>query len=135
MKQMPIESPQLFAELYTAFQAGERGLTGVRNLRSAARVYDALDAISVEVKNSAGQVLGRQLAEGGAALLLESAEWDLFHDTVKRVVEDGVQGAGRILDARRSLVLLDALDGVADESIEEKVIRKVAEEVAASAGA
>ncbi len=135
MKQMPIETPQLFAELYTAFQAGERSLTGVRNLRAAARVYDALDAVSVEVKSPAGAVLGRQLVEGGAALRLETSEWELFRDTVKRVVEDGAQGTGRILDARRSLALLDALDRAAEEPVEEKVIRKVAEEIAASAGA
>lgn len=114
MRQMPIETPQLFAELYTAFQAGERGLTGVRCLRSAARVYDALDAVSAEVKSPAGAVVGRTLAEGGAALRLETAEWELFRDTVRRVAEDGVQGAGRILDARRSLALLDALEGATD---------------------
>lgn len=111
MMKMPIETPQLFAELYTAFQAGERGLTGVRNLRAAARVYDALDAVSVEVKSAAGQVVGRQLATPGSDLVLETAEWDLFRDVVKGVVEDGAKGAGRIMDARRSLVLLEALEG------------------------
>ena len=115
MMKMPIETPQLFAELYTAFQAGERSLTGVRNLRAAARVYDALDVVSVEVKNPTGQVVGRQLAEGGASLTLETAEWDLFRDVVRGVVEDGAKGAGRILDARRSLILLAALESATDE--------------------
>lgn len=109
MVKMPIDTPQLFAELYTVFQAGERALTGVRSLRSAARVYDALDAASEDVKNGAGQVVGRQLVEG-RALVLETAEWDLFRDVVTRVAENGAQGAGRVLDARRSLVLLEALE-------------------------
>jgi len=113
MMTMSIETPQLFAELYTAFQAGERALTGVRNLQAAGRVYDALDLISIEVKDSTGAILGRQLAKVPTEIQLETADWELFVSTVKGVIEKGAQGAGRILDARRSLAVLAALANTA----------------------
>ncbi len=57
---------------------------------------------------------GRQLIDGGGTLTLEHGDWDLFRETVTRVVENGVQGAGRVLDARRSLMVLAALDGTSE---------------------
>jgi len=55
-----------------------------------------------------------QLLDDGGDLRLEHADWDVFSETVRKVVESGVQGAGRIFDAKGSLALLDALERAAD---------------------
>ncbi len=102
---------ELFVDLYSMFGVGERFLQGVKGIRSAGRVYDALDGIS----QVDGQL--RSLQEGGRTLELETEDYETLRGAVTRTLEQALnvltaatQIHYRALDARRAGRLLTFLD-------------------------
>jgi hypothetical protein len=122
---------ELFEDLYQSLMIGERFIRGVKEQRSVIRAYDALDAISAEIKGTGR----RRLHDEGGEVRLETADFDVLQRSVKTALEDcnnamttATQVAYRTLDARRSVRALEFLE--AAKSVEPDKVREVPKEAA-----
>lgn len=107
------ENGELFEDIYGALQVGERFIRGVKDQRAIIRAYDALDAVSDEIKGTGR----RRLKEDGGTVRLENADYEVFQRAVKLVLDEcnnqmtaATQVAYRTLDARRSVRALDVIE-------------------------
>ena len=110
---------KLFANVYSVFRLGERYLQGVKAIRSALKVYDALDGISEEVtENPAFQ--NRRARDGPQIVMLEDEDYEVLKQCVVTVLDrgfnaqTGVTGiAQRVMGARAAAAVIDFIDGAA----------------------
>lgn len=102
---------QLFADLYSVMDLGERFIHGSKTIRALVHTFDALDALAVPVRNAEGREIGKRLVETGGVLTLEDAEADLVAQIVAWVITEGRAvppgaPACRPIPARRAAALL-----------------------------
>lgn len=111
------DAKELYGDLYGSFQIGEKFLTGVKTIRTAVKIYDALELIAERIVRGEGVPDGFRLAEGGGIVLLEDEEFNVLKQAVDLVVDqahNALTAATRILqrpmDARHAVRLLEFLE-------------------------
>lgn len=108
-----LEDARTWAQTFDVFQYGERTLSGFAELRAALRIFDALEAVSEEVrgKDAAGDpaIVGRRLVEGGAEVTLRDDDAALLRRVVRDVLVEN-RGGRRPLTAHETARVLKVLE-------------------------
>lgn len=95
------DSKDRFSVLWEGWLAGTQDLRGLGNLRTGAKVMDALEIISGSTDPATG--ITRQLKPEGGDLYLEEVEWAMLKAAVESV-------GWRPLAVKRALAAIEALD-------------------------
>jgi hypothetical protein len=104
------EQGQEWKHVVELFELGERSLAGIAEFRAALRIFDALEAVSEEVRgaDAAGHpaVIGRRLRADGAEVELRDGDGALLRRVVRELLVDNPRrqrplpapAAARVLD-------------------------------------
>lgn len=91
MRVIEVTESDVFTSLYEGWLASTADLRGLGNLRTGAKVLDALEVISTPAgpepceKCGTPNLRSRRLVEGGGSLWLEEAEWQMLKSSLASV--------------------------------------------------
>lgn len=118
MRLIEVTEPEVFTSLYEGWLVSTADLRGLGNLRTASKVLDGLEAISVamgpEPCDKCGQpnLRSRHLKTEGGALYLEEVEWQMLKASLSTV-------SWRPAGVRAGLKALDLVENAPQVSAKE----------------